>query len=51
VLLTDGADQELDALAIIIEAMSSLQGEEIRRILTYLLDRYTLKAKPFWMMT
>lgn len=46
-LLTGGKDHELDAIAIIVEAMGSLQGYEIRRILEYLLARYTIPGtKP-----
>lgn len=40
-LLTNGMDSELDALGIVVEAMRTLQGHEIARILTYLLARYT----------
>lgn len=43
-LLTGGLDQELDAIHIIVEAVGSLQGYEIERILTYLLARYTRRG-------
>jgi hypothetical protein len=39
-LLTNGADEELDTLHIIVEAMGSLHGDQIRRILAYLSERY-----------
>lgn len=42
VLVTEGKDPELDALGIILEATRGLQGEELRRIFKYLLDRFTL---------
>lgn len=41
VLVTQGRDYEIDAIGIIIEAMGSLQGYEIARILDYLQKRYT----------
>jgi hypothetical protein len=43
-LLTNGSDQELDAIGVIVDAMASLQGYEIERILTYLLARYTRRG-------
>lgn len=43
-LLTNGADQELDTLHIIVEAMGGLDGDQIRRILAYLSERYSRRG-------
>lgn len=43
-LLTNGADEELDALHIIVEAMGGLDGDQIRRILAYLSERYSRRG-------
>lgn len=46
VLITQGDDHELDAIAIIVEVLKPLQGYEIARVLQYLTDRYSRKVLP-----
>lgn len=41
-LLTDGKDPELDAIHIVVTTFKQLDGDQIGRILEYLLARYTL---------
>lgn len=42
-LLTNGIDDEIDAMHIIVEAMAGLNGDQVRRVLAYLSQRY---ARP-----
>jgi hypothetical protein len=43
-LLTNGDDEELDALHIIVETLKRLDGDQIARTLDYLTRRYTRRG-------
>lgn len=43
-MVTNGRDKEIDAIGFCVEAFKDLQGHEIKRVLEYLSDWYTLRA-------